>query len=353
MLLSIIVPVYNVEKYLDECLQSIIQQTEISEKFCEILLINDGSTDHSGEICDKYKKKYPKMIRVFHNLNQGLLLTRRFGYAHANGEYIINCDSDDRLEPEAIKKIKKIITEYHEPDVIYFNLYTFKRLKIQEYKNLLSLEKCKRVSKENIIKSFFKEFTIVSLCSKCYKKKCVDVHRDYSQYAHISNGEDCLQTLEIIDRAKTFVYYNEALYGYRMDTGMTRKFDAEFYSSFSKITEEILNRKKLWNIKEFDELLANKILSVTGRAVVQSRYNRWNNIKEHKKYLQDIYYNYIFQRSITKLSDVKCELQKNYIVLLTLLRHRSFYIIILMLYIKNLDDKILSKLGRTDEDKNY
>lgn len=80
MLFSIIVPVYNVEKYLDECLESIVLQIEMFPNACEVILINDGSTDSSGKICDKYKEKYPNIIKVYHNSNQGLLLTRRCGF---------------------------------------------------------------------------------------------------------------------------------------------------------------------------------------------------------------------------------------------------------------------------------
>ena len=97
MLFSIVVPVYNVEKYLEECLDSIMSQAMEIEEGCEVILVDDGSTDSSGEICDRYCKIYQGIIRVFHNTNHGLLYTRRFGYKQTCGEYIVNCDSDDCL----------------------------------------------------------------------------------------------------------------------------------------------------------------------------------------------------------------------------------------------------------------
>ena len=111
LLFSIIIPVFNVEKYLEECLLSIIGQTDEISEGCEIILINDGSTDDSAKICDEYERKYPELIKVFHRSNHGLLLTRRFGYQHAVGRYIINCDSDDSLEPIALEVLKDAIVE--------------------------------------------------------------------------------------------------------------------------------------------------------------------------------------------------------------------------------------------------
>lgn len=95
-MISVIVPVYNVEPYLEKCLDSIIGQTY---KDLEILVIDDGSTDRSGEICDNYAQK-DKRIKVFHTENQGLSTARNLGLDHAKGEYIGFVDSDDWIEPD-------------------------------------------------------------------------------------------------------------------------------------------------------------------------------------------------------------------------------------------------------------
>lgn len=88
-------------------MNSIIKQIlQISES-CEIILVNDGSTDSSGEICNRYNAMYPNIVKVFHNSNHGLLMTRRFGYKKAKGEYIVNCDSDDVLESDFFKSLVK------------------------------------------------------------------------------------------------------------------------------------------------------------------------------------------------------------------------------------------------------
>ena len=100
--ISIIVPVYNVEKYLADCLDSLINQ---SFKDLEIICINDGSTDHSAEILASYKAKYPDIIVVMEQENKGLAITRNVGIAAAKGDYICFVDSDDMLADGALEKI--------------------------------------------------------------------------------------------------------------------------------------------------------------------------------------------------------------------------------------------------------
>ena len=95
-MISIIVPVYRVEPYLRQCIESILGQTY---RDIEVLLIDDGSPDHSREICDEYAEKDGR-VRVFHTENRGLSAARNLGLQEAKGEYIGFVDSDDWIEPE-------------------------------------------------------------------------------------------------------------------------------------------------------------------------------------------------------------------------------------------------------------
>lgn len=107
MLISVIVPVYNVDKYLRECLDSLIVQTY---KKLEIIVIDDGSTDCSGKICDEYAAKY-NYIKVIHKENAGLGMARNTGLEHMTGEYVTFVDSDDYLEPDCIENLYIGLTE--------------------------------------------------------------------------------------------------------------------------------------------------------------------------------------------------------------------------------------------------
>ena len=100
-LVSVIIPIYNAEKYVSKCIESIINQS-----YCrlEILLINDGSTDKSAEICDTYAHM-DERIKVIHKLNEGVSSARNLGIDEANGEFLSFVDSDDWLMPLAYERI--------------------------------------------------------------------------------------------------------------------------------------------------------------------------------------------------------------------------------------------------------
>lgn len=107
-LLSVIVPVYNVERYLNRCVDSILAQ---SYQNLEIWLVDDGSTDFSGEICDEYEKKDPR-VRVIHKANGGLSSARNAGLEKAQGDYLAFVDSDDWLEPDAYAQMLALAQKY-------------------------------------------------------------------------------------------------------------------------------------------------------------------------------------------------------------------------------------------------
>lgn len=102
---SIIVPVYNVRKYVTECIESILKQ---SYDNYEVLLINDGSTDGSGDICEKYTVKNKK-TKVFHKKNGGLSSARNFGLEKATGDYVVFVDSDDYIAPWSLSEFYKVL----------------------------------------------------------------------------------------------------------------------------------------------------------------------------------------------------------------------------------------------------
>lgn len=119
MYLSVIIPVYNVEQYLSRCLNSLLAQT--FDEF-EILLINDGSTDSSREICDNYIAKDAR-IKVFHQKNSGVSSARNFGLKQAQGGWIYFMDADDWLEPNAFSAFKKILSIHPQIDIYKFGFY--------------------------------------------------------------------------------------------------------------------------------------------------------------------------------------------------------------------------------------
>ncbi len=144
MKLSIIIPVYNVELYLIECLDSVFSQ-DISE--CEVIAIDDGSTDSSGSILDKYKCRYPDLI-VIHQTNKGLCGARNTGIDNAKGEYIYFLDSDDYLLSGSISLMLYKINENYS-EIIGFNALI----------NATKIFSCKKPSESSMTGvKFFEDF---------------------------------------------------------------------------------------------------------------------------------------------------------------------------------------------------
>lgn len=116
---SVIVPIYNVEKYLDKCLDSLVHQT-LQE--IEILAINDGSPDHSQEIIDRYVREYPDKVVGLIKPNGGIASVRNYGIEHATGEYIGYLDGDDYVEPQMFEKLYNA-AKREDADVSICNFY--------------------------------------------------------------------------------------------------------------------------------------------------------------------------------------------------------------------------------------
>ena len=102
MKFSVIVPIYNVEKYLSKCFDSILNQTYSD---FEIIAVNDGSPDNSQEIIDQYKANYPQKIKAFTKQNGGLSDARNFGIQRADGDYLLFIDSDDYINPVLLQRL--------------------------------------------------------------------------------------------------------------------------------------------------------------------------------------------------------------------------------------------------------
>lgn len=134
--LSIIVPVYNVEPWLNKCIDSLLDETY---EDIEIILIDDGSTDKSGEICDKYALQ-SKKIKVFHNKNHGLSYSRNFGIKNSTGKYVMFVDSDDYIsDKKIVEKFINILDE-EKSDFIYTSYCRFEDGKEDEITEILPID---------------------------------------------------------------------------------------------------------------------------------------------------------------------------------------------------------------------
>ena len=139
---SIVVPVYNSEKYLDELIASVLKQTYTD---WELILVDDGSTDSSGDLCDSYTKNHS--VSVYHTENRGGMAARYYGIQRSKGEYILVADSDDRLTPNCLEASKEIIDSSN-CDLI---IYGFRSFGNESNEYCLSLQSGKQYGREDII----------------------------------------------------------------------------------------------------------------------------------------------------------------------------------------------------------
>lgn len=256
--ITIVVPVYNVEDYIKECLDSLIEQTYDN---IEIILVDDGSTDSSGIICDEYSER-DQRIRVVHKRNGGLVSARKAGIMLASGEYTAYVDSDDWIEREAYEKLVKILELYH-PDMIAFG---FKK----EYLNF-SVERKELLNegfynKKDFVDEakhhianchFYCPIVHASVCCKIFKTNLLKVHQmNVNTEIHI--GEDMAVTFPYILSIKNLYIKKECIYHYRVrKTSTMWSKEKDEFERYLKLVENLKTEKNiLEEIQEGKEYLS-------------------------------------------------------------------------------------------------
>ena len=247
-LLSIIVPVYNTNKYLKQCLDSIVNQ--YNNKF-ELIIVDDGSTDECPAVCDEYADNYD-FIRVIHKLNEGLLLARRTGIKEAKGEYIAHVDSDDYVLDGYIETICNVI-ENNPCDMLFFDyIYGADAVKSERIIHIRDeKENTKFDDQKVIIDQYLSGGNLNAMWMKITKKSVVDVDADYTPYKSVANGEDVLQSLALIDNSHSYMYVPTPLYYYRRDNvSMSKMYKTKDYQSFRIVNLKIQEYADKWNVEE-------------------------------------------------------------------------------------------------------
>ena len=269
-LISIIIPVYNEEIHLERCINSIINQTY---KNMESILVNDGSTDQSGEICDKIAKN-DKRIKVIHKKNSGVSDTRNMGINNANGKYITFIDSDDYIDNKMIEKLYINLKE-NESDI---SICGFKR--INEKKQILYETKTKKINlnkREFLDELMIEKIFIGSLWGKLYKKEFFEKNK-LDKKLRIAEDLDLL--IRIGEESKKISVLGENLYYYYDNAkSVTKNSNFEKYSDELKVLEKNFNNK---NISK--KLIYSRYLKLNTCLF----YNFRKNDKENAEYCKKI-----------------------------------------------------------------
>lgn len=245
---SILIPVYNTGKFLRQCLDSLLAQKIID---FEVIIVNDGSTDNSFEICQEYSRKFANFVLISQE-NKGLLLTRRIAIQRSSGKYLLFLDSDDFWESNTLEIIDKTLNNYNFPDIVTFNFN-----KVDESGKIFtkisrSLPYGQTISRGNYGNTIYKLLVssddLNSLWSKVVKREIVDIEADYSNYAHVSLGEDLLQSIPLILNSKNIVFIDSYLYNYRSNSqSITNNFNLKSWNNFVFVRKEIFSKLKAQN----------------------------------------------------------------------------------------------------------
>ena len=243
MRFSIIVPIYNTEKYLDKCIKSVLNQT-MSDY--ELILIDDCSTDASLKIAYKYKSNHVKVLKNTSNL--GLSETRNIGIKNASGDYIIFLDSDDYIEKTALFCLNKLICENKFPDIVYTGFIEERGTSIVKKYGYVSKPN-KRYSRYDFLRSELENRTL-------YKRKLIIDNKLFFKKGIYH--EDELWTPQVVDKSQYIYLSDLAYYHYiRRDNSITKVKDKtqngidlinscyDLIELFSKMDDDYL--KKLMN----------------------------------------------------------------------------------------------------------
>lgn len=212
-LVSILIPVYNVEKYLERCINSVLSQ-DFSDY--EIIIVDDGSTDNSPQICDNLYNKKPDKIKVIHKKNEGLPSARLEGFKNSSGKYIIFLDSDDYLLDNAISTFVRHIEQGYDIvrcKILREDIITKKRW-IETYPNLEPEINSKISFLENIIKSNIPPY----LHSGIYRRSIIGVQIfELLKKEHINIGEDWYTNIYIGNNLNKYKEIPHTLYCYSVN----------------------------------------------------------------------------------------------------------------------------------------
>ena len=241
--LSIVIPVYNVEKYLSECLDSVL--IELNDDYCEVILVDDGSKDSSGTICDEYSKIYSNVF-VIHKQNGGLASARNAGLSVAHGEYVCFIDSDDKIAKNGIKNLLDAI-EHTDFDICFMQCVKFfPDGATDDMGDSIFLKDILNKSREEVVCFLATRPKYPgSACTKIYRREfLIQFNICFPKTPRFS--EDLGFVLDCIIKAKSFFAIDSPYYEYRQNRigSITNVIDEKKFKDLMLFIVESLDKVK-------------------------------------------------------------------------------------------------------------
>lgn len=295
-LISVIVPVYNTGEVLNQTIESIAKQTYTN---FELLLIDDGSTDKSGEICDDYAKK-DKRVQVFHKKNGGICSARNFGLEKAKGDYITFCDHDDLYNPDLLKREISIATLNNADMVVVGRVF-----KSDDGKSAI-FGADYIADKDYIARNFCKMYnlrTFDTVWNVLYKRDIVGLTKFDTKYKY--GHEDITFNLDVISNVHLLVSVKEVLYTHviRGSLSTSAKLHTELIDAMIGNNNNVYNKilsfehSPLPNVRDYEKVQGELMKSCLVYSVKCGvSYNSFTKIAKQLKFIPNLMIN----RSIDK-----------------------------------------------------
>ncbi len=345
---SVVVTIYNQDNYVKQCVDSILNQTH---KNLEIILVNNGSEDNSGKICDSYATQDNRVL-VIHKDNEGPAESRRIGIDEATGDYIMTIDGDDWLDAEAIEACVDKVTKEPKIECVMFS-YVKEYPESSVITHVLDGD-CELYGDDAEDKIYRRLFGLVgdelshperlagvgSCCMKLYKSELAKRGKYYST-DEVGSAEDALFNMYALHGIKGFAYVDKPYYHYRKtSTSITSTYRPKLREQWSRLYDimgDIIKEKKL--PEKYNEALSNYIALSTIGAGLNEFSNKdagfWGRKRKIKEYLKDER----IHRALVRLDKSKMPLKWKAFMLFA--RHKCAFMLSLMF----LAIRVLKKKG--------
>lgn len=321
--ISIIIPAYNVEKYVKKCIDSVINQTY---KKLDIIIVNDGSTDNTGNILDDYAIK-DNRIRIIHKENGGLPNARNRGLKYVKGDYVMFLDSDDWLEPSCCELIIKEI-QNENADLVFFEYY-------KEFKNksvrMQTYPHEKLLYEVNGLKEFFLyDMRTITAWGKIYDAKII---KDCVFNESLRTAEDVEFNYRVYDRVTKAIYVKTALLHYRiLEKSAIHGYDSQIEEKIIPVLECLYDwskKEKANHLEAYYSFMAIAFLLICQNGIcLDSSLRLADKIKKISSLKENIY----FKNLYTNLCYVKIPTSRKMLILFE--KMNLFYLILFIISLK-------------------
>lgn len=309
MKFSVLVPVYNVEKYLKFSIESVLSQ---SYKNFEIILVDDGSTDLSGQICDEYYNNYPNIIKVIHQKNQGQLASRCNAVTEATGDYCIFLDADDELRNNCLMLLSENIIKYNYADMYVYSFEYFNddgmvlpcKYDWTNKKGEVAADKKQEIYNYFICGTQFDSLWTKAIKTEILKRDNTPYYKFYGKYM----SEDLLQALYPVTYSKRIVFVGESLYLYRYNpNSVSNTFSLQTLTTknYVHVYYLIKDYLKIWDMNDSEHISKLDANWLSQTIYWFDKYYINAKIKDRKKVMDFDWSSFVDESSLKNYRDNK------------------------------------------------